>query len=179
MEPLPDTRREEIRDVLTTGLRWLYDTGQPDGAILQHHGSTLPFGEANRWFGFVPAGAANLPVVHINVGKVEWTDEGPINPLEPGELEALADEITALGFEVSHTWNGHPAVTGSVGLKRAAHPTLLAAVNQYLAGCLEHPKYGRGDVFCDCGWYGRGNALVVQPTRAAAVPVPAVADDAL
>jgi hypothetical protein len=151
---------------LAAGLRWLYDTEQPVGAILHHSGVILRSAD-NRTFGFVPSGARQRPVVVVDVTKVEWIDRGPYefkepaNPLEPGELEALAEQISALGFEVDGTWNGHPGIAGSIGLKRTANPSLLAAVDVYLAGCQEHPNRS---VFCDCGWYSAGRALVVPPT---------------
>lgn len=158
--------------ILTAGLAWLYDTEQPDGANLQHHGVRLA-GEDNRSFSFVPMGTGyRAPVVVVDVIKVEWIDNGPnqhktpANPLLPDELAELSATLTALGADVDHTWNGHPQITGSVGLKGPAHPSLLAAVANYRAGCQEHPVES---VFCDCGWARVGRALVVPP----AIAVPA------
>ncbi|MEH0657699.1 hypothetical protein QA860_08130 [Streptomyces stelliscabiei] len=111
----------------------------------------------------------------MDVLKIEWIDNGPndlktpANPLEPGELEALAAELERRGFSVEGTWNGHPGTTGSVGLVRPAHPTLVAAVDRYRAGCLEHPNRS---VFCDCETWRAGFTRVVQPPRPA--PTPAV-----
>jgi hypothetical protein len=160
-----------LADSLAAGLRWLYDTEQPDGALLRTGGPILRTDD-NRTLGFAPVSALLRPVVILDVTKVEWIDRGPYdlkepaNPLAPGELEALAERIVALGFDISGTWNGHPGITGSVGLKRPAHPSLLAAVELYRAGCPEHPQRS---VFCDCGWYAAGHALITQPP-AAAVP---------
>ena len=151
---------------LAAGLRWLYETEQPPGAILQHHGVSMT-GPGNRTFRFAPSGANGRAVVIVDVADVRWKSEGgdqaPANPLRPGELAELAAWLTERGYEVADTWNGQPgSVTGSVALARPAHPTLLAALARYHAGCPDHPSKG---VFCDCGWYATGNALQVQPDR--------------
>jgi hypothetical protein len=157
---------ERLTAVLTAGLTWLYDTEQPDGAILHHSGESLP-AEGNRRFSFIPAGGSREAIVVVDVAHVGWVDvdpwtKAPANPLGPGELERITDALAELGARVARTWNGYPATTGSLALVRPAHPTLLAAVDRYHAGCLEHPGYGRGDVFCDCDWYGHGNARVIR-----------------
>lgn len=159
-----------LDSVLDAGLHWLYETEQPDNSHQQHHGITLGLPAANRWYGFSPTGARNLPVVSVNVSKVEYkTDDGdqvPANPLEPGELEALADELRRRRFDVDSTWNGHPAVTGSVGLVRTAHPALLAAVGRYRRGCPEHPQRG---VFCDCeAWQAEATRIIAPLTTSVA-----------
>ncbi|MEV6841068.1 hypothetical protein AB0N17_42445 [Streptomyces sp. NPDC051133] len=155
-----------LDDILTAGLDWLYATEQPDNSHQQHHGITLGHPAANRWYGFCPTGARNLPVVSVDVSKVECKldndgDRVPANPLDPGELETLADELRRRGFDVDSTWNGHPGVTGSVGLARTAHPTLLAAVDRYHRGCLVHPQRS---VFCDCEAWRAEAARIVAPT---------------
>ena len=161
------TSTVSVADVLTTGLHWLYETVQPDDAHAQHHGEMLA-ADGNRTYRFIPRGARNLPVVVVDVAKVEWTDNGPnqpntpANPLEPGELADLAAELERRGYAVDGTWNGHPGITGSVGLARPAHPTQIAAVERYHAGCPEHPKRS---VFCDCETWRAGAARVVRPPR--------------
>jgi hypothetical protein len=155
--------------ILDTGLGWLYDTVQPDNAHQQHHGITLGLPATNRWYGFCPDGARHLPVVSVNVGKPEWIDNGfnrPMtlaNPLGPDELPALAEELRRRGFEPYGTWNGHPADTGSVGLVREAHPTLVAAVQRYHRGCTAHPQRS---VFCDCEAWRAEAARIVRPRPA-------------
>lgn len=148
--------------VLAAGLGWLYDTGQPEGAVLQHHGTTLQAG--GRHYQFCPQGAYQRPVIVVHVTKPEWAPgaRGPVllNPLAANEMADLAAAVEALGFEVATTWNGHPGPTGSIGLKRPAHPSLLAALARYRTGCPEHP---REHVFCRCGWYAAGNTLLVKP----------------
>lgn len=163
--PVPHAAaRLQAADVLTAGLRWLYETGQPDNAHAQHHGEQLA-ADNNRIYRFIPVGAANLPVVVVDVAKIEWTTDArgynvAANPLEPDELERLAEEIRALGYEVGHTWNGHPATTGSVGLVRPAHPAQVAAVERYHRGCPDHPQRS---VFCDCEVWRAGFRRVVRP----------------
>lgn len=154
-----------LESILGTGLQWLYDTVQPDDAHQQHHGITLGLPSANRVYGFCPAGWSNLPVVSVDVAKVEHKvdsdgDWVPANPLEPDELEALATELKLRGFETSHTWNGHPGVTGSCGLRRLAHPSLVSAVDRYRRGCVVHPQRS---VFCDCEAWRAEGARIVRP----------------
>lgn len=152
------------RDVLAAGLAWLYDTAQPDGAILQHHGASLP-PVGNRRYRFIPAGWDGRAIVVVEVANVEWTTQGDqevvANPLEPDELDRLTADLADLGAEVIHTWNGHPAITGSLALKRPAHPTLLAAVNRCRAGCPDHS--GPLCSWAGCRWYPDGYARVVMP----------------
>ncbi|MDX3358046.1 hypothetical protein PV703_33125, partial [Streptomyces sp. ME01-24h] len=158
------TPTTDLKTVLDTGLHWLYETEQPGNAHQQHHGIVLGLPEENRRYGFCPVGARRLPVVSVNVARVDWIDNGPNdaktpgNPLGPGELEALAAELEQRGFPIDDTWNGHPGITGSVGIGRPAHPTLVAAVDRYLAGCLLHP---RRSVFCDCeAWRSEAARIV-------------------
>lgn len=164
---------DTLARILDTGLGWLYDTVQPDDAHADHHGIILGLPETNRRYGFCPAGYRSRTVVVVDVAKVEWIDNGPndlktpANPIESGELDALADELRSRGYDVDTTWNGHPGITGSVGLAHTAHPTLGAAVDRYRRGCLAHPKRS---VFCECEAWRAGFARVVRPA------VPSVAD---
>lgn len=159
----------ELNTVLTAGIRWLYDTEQPDNAWQGHHGLLLPAPATNRLYAFIPANDWKAAVVAVDVAKIEWIDNGPnelktpSNPLEPGEVDALAAELRAVGVEVARTWNGHPQTTGSVGLGRPAHTSLLAAVERYHAGCRVHPKRG---VFCDCDAWEAGFTRIVRPELA-------------
>lgn len=169
-DPVPSqTARHTAADVLTAGLRWLFETGQPDDAHCQHHGELL-VADGNRSYSFCPVGAASLPVVAIDVAKIEWAtdshgDMAPANPLEPGELERLAEELERRGYPVRDTWNGHPSTTGSVGLSTTAHPGQVAAVDRYRRGCQEHPDRS---VFCDCEAWRAGFGRVVRPAVAGA-----------
>ncbi|MFE7106597.1 hypothetical protein ACFU98_35155 [Streptomyces sp. NPDC057575] len=156
----------DLDTFLTAGLRWLYETGQPDNAWQGHHGLLLRAPAANRLYSFIPANDWKRPVVAVDVAKIEWIDNGPnelktpANPLAAGELESLAAELRSLGYEFTATWNGYPQTTGSVGLARPAHPSLLAAVDRYHAGCLVHPKRS---VFCDCDAWREGFTRIIRP----------------
>lgn len=152
-----------LAHILDTGLQWLYETVQPDDAHQQHHGITISHPEANRIYGFCPTGAMNLPVVFVDVAKPEYRDHlPPANPLEPDELATLAAELERRGFAMRTTWNGHPGITGSVGLVRPAHPSLVAAVDRYRRGCTVHPQRS---VFCDCEHWTAEGRRIVHPKR--------------
>ncbi|MFJ2780216.1 hypothetical protein [Kitasatospora sp. NPDC087315] len=156
-----------VHRILIAGLAWLYDTEQPDGAILQHHGTTLGTHD-NRHYTVTPTGAMNLPVFVVDIVDMDFdferSEPGPRNVLAAGELAALADTLAAFGAEVRTTWNG-TGVTGSIGLRRPAHPTLTAAVDRYHARCPTHHN-----VFCSdqgCTWYTDGHVLINHPTPTA------------
>lgn len=135
-------------DQLAAGLAWLFDTAQPDDAIVQHHGhASAAFGR--RTYGFCPRGHTGHPVISVDVVDTRWlSDEGRWTAtLYPGEVKQLAAVLTALGRHPVDTWNGHPAPTGSIELDDPIHPTLDAAVARYRAGCPDHPEQS---VFCRC-----------------------------
>jgi hypothetical protein len=159
------------KDILAAGLRWLYETEQPDGAILQHHGVWVGKVD-NRSFSFAASAWEGRAVVVAEVVKVEWKSDPlghqvPANPLAPEELADLTAELVELGAEVLHTWNGHPAITGSLALARPAHPSLVAAVDRYRTGCPDHT--GPLCSWDGCPWYGDGNALIIKPAVASEV----------
>jgi hypothetical protein len=160
-----DVARHQI--VLRRGLRWLHETEQSDGSLLQHHGETVR-AQGNRKLTFIPTAWAGHPVIVVAVDDLEY---GPpprrrcLNPIATGELTAFTELLAVLGAEVVHTWNGHPHTSGSLALARPAHPSLAAAVKRYHAGCPEHHA-----VFCRCGWYARGHQRL---TRLRDIPVPA------
>ncbi|MER7707174.1 hypothetical protein ABTX81_30275 [Kitasatospora sp. NPDC097605] len=162
-EPGTGPGRHPAHHLLTAGLAWLYDTEQPDGAILQHHGAHLGT-HGNRRYSVTPTGAVDLPVLVVDIADpdFDFQRQAPRNVLAPGELAVLAAALTRLGAEVRTTWNG-TGITGSVGLRRPAHPTLVAAVDRYRARCPTHHS-----VFCGreqaCTWYATGNALITRPT---------------
>lgn len=152
---------DALQSAVEAGLAWLYDTVQPDTAILQHHGVPVA-AVGNRRLSFCPVGVNRLPVVVVDVVGVTYIGDSlrPQNPLVAGELEALA-ALIGRSVPVATMWNGHPAVTGSVGLARPAHPSLAAAVARYHARCPEHDS-----VFCSrtgCSWYRNGHRTVIYP----------------
>lgn len=156
-----------IRSILKAGLEWLYDTVQPPGAILQHHGVSSPR-VGDLWFGFTPTGWQWHPVVTVNVTRPRrHSDTGELlNPLDQAEMDTVADTLGSLRLDViAGWWNGAGFDTGSFGLSKTAHPSLVATVDRYRAGCAEHPFKS---VFCTCGWYQQGNALLVSPMWPAA-----------
>ncbi|GGT67508.1 hypothetical protein P6B95_02045 [Streptomyces atratus] len=77
----------------------------------------------------------------------------------------MVAESQRRGLPVRTTWNGLPAVTGSLSLARPAHPTLVTAVQRYHRGCTVHPERR---VLCD--WeHGRAEgARIIRAARPAA-----------
>lgn len=153
------TMNENRRLVIAAGLAWLFDTTQPDGAIVSHHGVTVGVGD--RRYRFIPRGAEDRPVVVVDAVAVAGQD---VAVLEPDELTELTGVLAELGHEVVDRWNGHPAGTGSLALAGAVQPSLLAALDRYHAGCPDHG----GSVFCDCGWFRAGYRLLVMPLTSGA-----------
>jgi hypothetical protein len=158
-----DQATRTLGAVLDAGLTWLYDTVQPDDAHQFHLGTSIDLPAYNRYYGFCPDGGEHLPTVIINVGKLRFLP-GRLqeHPLTPRELDDLAAELERRGFPVRATWNGFPASTGSVGLARPAHPTMVAAVERYHRGCTVHPKRS---VFCDCEHWRAEGARGIGPVR--------------
>jgi hypothetical protein len=163
---------EEVVQAVKAGLDWLY-AEQPDNAAVTHHGVDLVAGI--RRLSFVPRSAHNLPVVAISVAKQQWhrdlaTGESELmNPLAEGELDELCGVAAGLGRRVDRTWNGQYE-SGSVGLADPAHPSLLAAVDRYRAGCQNSGPFGEdgaehqtGSVFCRCGWMRELSQRLVRP----------------
>lgn len=153
-----------LGDALTVGLRWLYDIEQPADAWMHHHSQQIPIA-GNRFLAFAPTSTVALPIVVIGVTKPAWKegprgDMVPGNPLTPAELPGLAAELERRGYAVRSTWNGFPGPTGSVGLTRPAHPSQVAAVDRYRAGCQEHPARS---VFCECDAWRAGFDRAVLP----------------
>lgn len=154
--------------VLAAALRWLYETEQPDSAILQHHGLHIGVAD-NRKISAAPSAWDGRAVIVVDVANVQYIPgpdgyDIPANPLEPGELEELSATLANLGAPVIHTWNGHPSITGSLALEPPAHSSLVAAVDRYRAGCPDHT--GPLCSWDGCEWYPRGNALIVSPAAA-------------
>lgn len=155
----------DVRTVLAAGMAWLFDTEQPEDSVIQHHGSSRSAGD--RIYGFCPAGWEGRPVVFVQVAEPRYAGPPPdgevANPLDvPGELESLEALLRDLGHPVVERWNGAPgSTTASFALEGQAHPSLLAAVSRYRAGCPVH-----GNPLCSqagCRWYRTGYALIVQP----------------
>ena len=162
------TSEHRHADIIRAGLAWLYDTEQPDGALLQHHGAHITTAHDSRVYQFAPDGDRGTPVVAVEVARPRYDDIAGewvcLTPLRLGELAELAAFIAAEGVPVRGTWNGEPGQhIGSVGLGRRAGLSLRDAVSLYRHGCPEHDS-----VFCPddgCRWYANGKAHVVWPTH--------------
>lgn len=160
---------EPDRAVLAAGIEWLFRTVQPEGAIDQHHGACYGQPDSTRYYGFCPQGALNLPVISVNARGWSHADHELVGGLEAGEMAATAEVLAALGVVIRDQWNGDGHIHGSFGLTEPAHPSLIAAVDLYHAGCRSHrPSFcgwqGRTEAERACTWYVDGNRLTVQPT---------------
>lgn len=73
--------------MLLIGLRWLFDTTQPDMALQQHHGQQIG-SVGNRTLRFIPSGWNGHAIVVVDVTHVDYGQphQPPRNPLAPGEL---------------------------------------------------------------------------------------------
>lgn len=144
---------------LTRGLDWLLRTEQPQGAIVSHHGDSLKV-EHNRRLRFIPAGSRDnrAPVIVLEVAaprRRESTHDRPLAQwgLAPHEIYDLVKRLQDRGHEVTSTWNGFPADSGSVALgNERLHPTMAAALENYHLGCAAHG----GTVFCNCPLWREG-----------------------
>lgn len=157
---------QTVADAVHDGLTWLYNTPQPSGAILQHHGARIRIPTANRDLSLIPLIPGDHAVLVLEVSNLERTQPEQrhhTNPLALDEMEELRALLAINNHIVVDQWNGHPGTSGSLALKEPAHPTLQRAVREYLAGCPIHHT-----VFCghdnDCPWYRTGNALINWPT---------------
>lgn len=143
------------RAILAAGVRWLLRTDQPVTAVLQHHG--LNRKGTDLTYSFIPIGPPHPPIVAV-------TDR-TLNEPSTELVKAVASELIWLRAPVSKQWVGSAQgmLWQSFGLTVPAHPSLVAAVDRYHAGCPKHQT-----VFCSpedqaCGWYRDGNALVREP----------------
>ncbi|MCB0138261.1 MAG: hypothetical protein KDD75_24385 [Caldilineaceae bacterium] len=170
----PTDRHDGLAPILVSGLRWLYDTEQPRGALLRPGGVALP-PVRGRWYIFAPGvrnpGAAIIVQAEI-AGPPDLAKE--LDAAELADLAALVTKLTGIDARVTSVPG---ARVGRVDLDAAAHPSLVDAVGRYLAGCPTHRQHGCGHTRgaqAPCRWYADGFARLVQPD-----PVPpraAVAD---
>lgn len=157
-----------LEEALDRGLAWLFRTEQKEGAVISHHGDSLKVRD-NRRLSFVPAGSADgrAPVVVLSVAaphRRKATHDRPLSHwgLAPHEIWNLVKLLNERGHDVTSTWNGFPADTGSVALGNdRLHPTMAAALANYHAGCAQH----YGSVFCNCPLFREGFARAT-PLRA-------------
>lgn len=148
-----------LEEALDRGLDWLLRTEQPEGAIVSHHGDSLKC-HNNRRLIFVPAGSVDnrCPVIVLEVRAARRRETSHDRPLAtwglaPHEMDHLTALLAERGHEVTSTWNGFPASSGSVALgKESLHPTMAAALENYRKGCAAHG----GSVFCNCDLFREG-----------------------
>jgi len=157
---------------LLLGLRWLYDTEQPAGAIASSDGQALP-SAGGRTLRFIPRAHPGGTVV-----RVEHTRRttGP-QALPATELDAFADLLDDLDVGVARSWIEYPGASGCFALYAPAHRTLCAAVTCYTQGCVErHPR----DT-CTCSEIDQGDATFIDLAQlqrhaiAAGATIPALA----
>lgn len=118
--------------VVLVGLRWLFDTEQPAGAVQCPAGDRLP-SQSGRGFRFIPSGPGGAAAVGIAVTTGISGDE--IGGHELAEfidlLEGMGEEVVAIDAIAERSFC-------TLTLARAAHPTLSRAVARYRAGHLLH-----------------------------------------
>lgn len=155
--------QQAVRAVLAAGLTWLFDTVQPDGAIVTHHGPNHAAGQRFR-LAFAPLKA---PVVIVYVSDPRYEDKGAsralLNALTEDEMRGVASLLAELGRPPIDQWNGAGGESGSFRLVGPLHPSLDAACARYRADCPVH-----NTVFCGqregCTWLKDGSGLVVEPS---------------
>jgi len=161
-----DQDKQVFRDVLAAGLTWLYDTAQPDGAIIQHQGLTHAAGSRLK-LSFVPMPD---PVIVIDIVDAQYgtdVEKTLRNPLTADECTEVEQLLAELGRPPFHRWNGAGCETGSFRLADPIHPTLEAARKKYHDGCPDHT--GPLCSWDGCPWYPTGNDLIVKPAWPAVV----------
>ncbi|MGD9989399.1 hypothetical protein [Pseudonocardia sp.] len=140
----------DVVDALDAGLRWLFDTEQPDNALAPFAAS---LDAAERHLTFNPAWH---PIGQPARPRI-WLSTWPITELSDRELVAFKRALAAR-VPVHST----PARDGWL-LARDAHPSLLAAVGRhYDPGCPEHGNR-QCELRDDCPWRPEGRAALRPP----------------
>jgi hypothetical protein len=152
-----------MRHPIVAAVRWLYQTKQPDGAAVTHHGvrfkdPVVLHGVVCR-VGVIPAGAGGYPVMTFS----PMTDSTDLSR-EEGEA-AVRTAVQVAGCPDALPISAWRSTRGvSVSLSRFAGDSLLNAVATYRAGCPhEGDDHDTGSVFCSCGWYSEAHAKLVWP----------------
>ncbi|MDR3659343.1 MAG: hypothetical protein P4L86_02825 [Mycobacterium sp.] len=141
---------------LLVGLRWLFDTVQPDGAMVSSGGQAIRSG--HRTLRFRPVDWQDHAVVEV-LGVAIAADLSP-----RAELEAFVTALDDMGEEVVASWIGRRGQVRSIALARPAHPTLREAVSRYTAGCLVHPDHQ-----CGCGRRARESSVSLRAVQRAVI----------
>jgi hypothetical protein len=173
--------RADVRAVtglVRSAVAWLGRDGQPEGALLQHHGlhATDPIRE---W----PAPlrmslALPQPVVIFTIGGRILGDGLRARLFDQRGCDTLLAAVTSgLCHDgdpgPSGTWNGPGRESYSLRLAIAPSPDVARLVQTYHRGCQRTGDYlgedraryrhDTGSVFCNCDWYREGRALVHLP----------------
>lgn len=150
---------------LKTGIAWLAETQQPPGSLPSHLGECF-FG--HRKIGFSPGGRATIGrkgiVVVVQIIHPVWSLLATLeNPFAPGEVDAYANTISSLGHQIVDRWNGTPnSESACFRIDLQAHPSYVAGVDLYHAGCPKHrTKYCAHNG--GCTWWHEGYAKVIKP----------------
>lgn len=139
---------------LLIGLRWFFDTVQPDGAMVSAGGQVLRSGR--RTLRFRPVDWQGHAVIEI-VGSAGAGDPSP-----RAELGAYAQALDDMGEDVVVSWIGRRGQVRSIALARPVHPTLRTAVDRYVAGCSEHPGHQ-----CACSRRARDRSVSLRAVKQA------------
>lgn len=113
--------------VLLIGLRWLFDTEQPAGAVQCPAGDSL-HSTAGRAFRFIPAGRDARAAIGIAVttGRADDAIDGHEIAGFIDLLEDMGEEVVSIDTRVAPSFC-------TLTLARSAHPTLRRAVARYRA----------------------------------------------
>ena len=164
------TRQERaaaVTPTLAAGLAWLYQTEQSRDALVQPQGIALP-AVADRRFIFVPdvGGQGAAVVVHVTTAAHLDGPSAPREVLTGEELADIAEALTGAHSGVHTRLVSTPGtVSGHIQLSVKAHPSLLAAVTRYRAGCPRHRQPACGYIRnTQCSWFAHGFTRLIPPT---------------
>lgn len=159
-----------LEEALSASLRWIYETEQPEGALLSHRGWVHVLGRDALVFSGV--GLNGLPFITLRrVGPKYDHEFRVLNPLDVADLIQIPILLDRFGYPAVRYWDAAdpsepPGESGTFELAQLAHPTMVAAVERFDAGCLDHG----GDISCGsdtnhptCMWWRDGYALAIKP----------------
>ena len=126
------------------------------GALIQHHGVSTTMGgpRAGIYFRVCAGGSHGLPVLIFQFRQEYIGKSSKIREWSFEEVAKLREMAAIIFGPARKCWNGAGCSSFSIGLTEFAHPNLLATVALYRKGCPDHPNRS---VFCECGWFAKGN----------------------
>ena len=144
-----------IKAVTERAFTWLYDTEQPPDALVMPAGRTLIPGNAGLALAIRPGitgPTLSLSTEHASfaLNRGYWDEWQTV----------VAKTAKKHKVGVARTFNGPPTHTGAIVLDTPAHPTLVAAVERFQAGCPLHRGACRDE---GCSWFTAGARIVVNP----------------